>query len=125
MLPCIFYFNIKEPSFYFLQKALGNFRLPLLCAMNSQVIFERLFIPKAFATLGALVGPLPRVDPLMFQKMMLPNEALPAHRTLVGSLSCVQSLVVQKMLLPHEAFPTVCAFIGPLPRVNHLMPDES
>ena len=52
---------------------------------------------EAFATLGAFIGFLPRVDPLMDDQVEAVNKALPTHVTQVGPLSRVDLLMTMKV----------------------------
>ena len=75
----------------------------------AQVVFERLLVAEAAAALGARVGPLARVDALVFHQVVLADEALAAVRAAEGPLARVQPPVVEQVLLAHETLAAVGA----------------
>lgn len=79
----------------------------LLIRMQAQMLLERLFVAEALATVGARVGVLARVHPLVFQQILPAGKGLEALCTAVPPLTTgVAGLVAEEGLSMTEALPT-------------------
>lgn len=89
--------------------------------MDPLVFLKGRLLNEAFPTLGALIRLLSRVGSVVDNQGGFLHKALPTHGTLVRLLSRVRPLVQDEAAPPAEAFATGSALVQLLSRVDPLV----